>query len=192
MRTSSNSENWQVYDIVLCSLALHHFTEEDAVRLLQALPRTDAALCSRLRSAARSVCDCRRLSSHGRAVSRSDDAKLTGASQPRAHFHFANCMRSRNAPAGKIFIIAGFVLRGRRSGWICRKLENADLHDNARSAALRARRTRNGAFLSRRWAHCIAVICELIRIAREAAGLDGEVAVSIFVNPLQFEPGVRF
>ena len=29
----------------------------------------------------------------------------------------------------------------------------------------------------------------LIRVAREAAGKDGEVAVSIFVNPLQFEPG---
>ena len=30
---------------------------------------------------------------------------------------------------------------------------------------------------------------ELIRVARHAAGNDGEVAVSIFVNPLQFEPG---
>src|SRR5262245_21639891 len=30
---------------------------------------------------------------------------------------------------------------------------------------------------------------ELIRVAREAAGQHGEVAVSIFVNPLQFEPG---
>jgi pantoate--beta-alanine ligase len=30
---------------------------------------------------------------------------------------------------------------------------------------------------------------ELIRVAREAAGKDGEVAISIFVNPLQFEPG---
>jgi pantoate--beta-alanine ligase len=30
---------------------------------------------------------------------------------------------------------------------------------------------------------------DLIRIAREAAGADGEVAVSIFVNPLQFAPG---
>jgi len=30
---------------------------------------------------------------------------------------------------------------------------------------------------------------ELIRIAREHAGKDGEVAASIFVNPLQFEPG---
>jgi pantoate--beta-alanine ligase len=30
---------------------------------------------------------------------------------------------------------------------------------------------------------------ELIRIARKAAGLEGEVAVSIFVNPLQFAPG---
>jgi pantoate--beta-alanine ligase len=29
----------------------------------------------------------------------------------------------------------------------------------------------------------------LIRVARERAGKDGEVAVSIFVNPLQFEPG---
>ena len=33
---------------------------------------------------------------------------------------------------------------------------------------------------------------ELIRIARNAAGSDGEVAVSIFVNPLQFEPGSDF
>src|SRR5213082_3662818 len=30
---------------------------------------------------------------------------------------------------------------------------------------------------------------QLIRIAREHAGYDGEVALSIFVNPLQFEPG---
>jgi pantoate--beta-alanine ligase len=30
---------------------------------------------------------------------------------------------------------------------------------------------------------------ELIRVARESASKDGEVAVSIFVNPLQFEPG---
>jgi pantoate--beta-alanine ligase len=30
---------------------------------------------------------------------------------------------------------------------------------------------------------------ELIRIARDAAGRGGEVAVSIFVNPLQFAPG---
>jgi pantoate--beta-alanine ligase len=30
---------------------------------------------------------------------------------------------------------------------------------------------------------------ELIRVARDAAGKDGEVAVSVFVNPLQFGPG---
>ena len=30
---------------------------------------------------------------------------------------------------------------------------------------------------------------ELIHVAREHAGRDGEVVVSIFVNPLQFEPG---
>jgi pantoate--beta-alanine ligase len=30
---------------------------------------------------------------------------------------------------------------------------------------------------------------ELIRVAREHAGRTGEVAVSVFVNPLQFEPG---
>ena len=33
---------------------------------------------------------------------------------------------------------------------------------------------------------------ELIRQARTAAGADGVVAVSIFVNPLQFEPGADF
>jgi pantoate--beta-alanine ligase len=31
-----------------------------------------------------------------------------------------------------------------------------------------------------------------MRIARDAAGADGEVAVSIFVNPLQFEPGADY
>jgi pantoate--beta-alanine ligase len=30
---------------------------------------------------------------------------------------------------------------------------------------------------------------ELVRVARKHAGQDGEVALSIFVNPLQFEPG---
>ena len=33
---------------------------------------------------------------------------------------------------------------------------------------------------------------ELIRAARQRAGRDGEVVVSIFVNPLQFEPGSDF
>jgi pantoate--beta-alanine ligase len=33
---------------------------------------------------------------------------------------------------------------------------------------------------------------KLIEVARERAGVDGEVAVSIFVNPLQFEPGSDF
>lgn len=33
---------------------------------------------------------------------------------------------------------------------------------------------------------------ELIRVARQAAGKDGEVVVSIFVNPLQFQPGSDF
>jgi pantoate--beta-alanine ligase len=33
---------------------------------------------------------------------------------------------------------------------------------------------------------------ELIQIAREHAGRDGEVVVSIFVNPLQFEPGADY
>src|SRR5947208_16598798 len=33
---------------------------------------------------------------------------------------------------------------------------------------------------------------ELIRVARKHSGRDGEVAVSIFVNPLQFEAGSDF
>lgn len=33
---------------------------------------------------------------------------------------------------------------------------------------------------------------ELIRVARESAGENGEVVLSIFVNPLQFEPGSDF
>jgi pantoate--beta-alanine ligase len=33
---------------------------------------------------------------------------------------------------------------------------------------------------------------EMVRVARKHAGDDGEVALSIFVNPLQFEPGSDF
>ncbi len=33
---------------------------------------------------------------------------------------------------------------------------------------------------------------ELVRVARKAAGPDGHVSVSIFVNPLQFEPGADY
>ncbi|MDQ6623026.1 MAG: pantoate--beta-alanine ligase [Verrucomicrobiota bacterium] len=33
---------------------------------------------------------------------------------------------------------------------------------------------------------------ELLRLGREAAGAEGQLAVSIFVNPLQFEPGADF
>src|SRR5438477_9054701 len=33
---------------------------------------------------------------------------------------------------------------------------------------------------------------ELIRVARAKGGKDGEVVVSIFVNPLQFEPGADY
>jgi pantoate--beta-alanine ligase len=33
---------------------------------------------------------------------------------------------------------------------------------------------------------------ELMRVARDAVGAEGEVAVSIFVNPLQFEPGADY
>lgn len=33
---------------------------------------------------------------------------------------------------------------------------------------------------------------ELIRVAREHSGPDGDVAVSVFVNPLQFEPGADY
>ena len=33
---------------------------------------------------------------------------------------------------------------------------------------------------------------ELVRLARHAAGAEGQVIVSIFVNPLQFEPGADF
>src|SRR5438093_4514114 len=33
---------------------------------------------------------------------------------------------------------------------------------------------------------------EMVRVARKHAGYDGEVALSIFVNPLQFEPGSEY
>ena len=44
----------------------------------------------------------------------------------------------------------------------------------------------------RRWELCMRGMFHSIRLARQNAGTEGEVAVSIFVNPLQFEPGSDF
>ena len=64
--------------------------EDDAVRLLTALPRTFAGLCFGLRLAPRIFCHCWRFSSHRHALSRTDDAGMTDARPPHARFPFGN------------------------------------------------------------------------------------------------------
>ena len=84
---------------------------------------------------------------------------------------------------------------GRRFGWsIRRKLANEDHLPQSQRCATHGRREQKSAGArSRRWARCIAGTCRTDSPrARSSAGAEGEVAVSIFVNPLQFEPGSDF
>jgi pantoate--beta-alanine ligase len=95
---------------------------------------------------------------------------------------------------GKIFSTKNFVSRDRRFGWkrsiinfaisemkILTTVASLNASSHKRAGKWRVLVPTMGALHK---AHR-----ELIRVARERAGRDGEVAVSIFVNPLQFEPG---
>jgi pantoate--beta-alanine ligase len=68
-------------------------------------------------------------------------------------------------------------------------LDKADVKVLTTIAAVRAEPQRKPRVLVPTMGALHKAHAELIRAAREAAGKHGEVAVSIFVNPLQFEPG---
>src|SRR5438045_2169422 len=106
---------------------------------------------------------------------------------PRAPFRLPNFATWRNGPAGEISVTKDSGSRGRRSGWPGRQwLEMKMLTTIAETQAQRRGKRR---LLVPTMGALHKAHGELIRVARERAGKDGEVAVSIFVNPLQFEPG---
>src|SRR6266571_4573219 len=104
----------------------------------------------------------------------------------RAHFPLRKWRSSRDKPAGKISATANSVLRDRRFGWRTQ-------HDMKVLATVAEALAQSRARLPRVLVPTMGALhkahLELIRVARDSAGRDGEVAVSIFVNPLQFEPG---
>jgi hypothetical protein len=78
------------------------------------------------------------------------------------------------------------ALRARRS-WNRWRDYDED-HPDSPGAQLLGAQRRQQARWCQPWARSGGHL-ELMRIARDTTGADGEVAVSIFVNPLQFEPG---
>ena len=115
------------------------------------------------------------------------------ASRPSAHFPFGNlrCARATRR-LERFWIIANFVLRARPFGWSCRKLRDGDRYDSAEAQRWRARenekRTRARADDGRAASRSSGIDPDCAR----DSGAEGEVAVSIFVNPFQFEPGSDF
>src|SRR2546428_1266913 len=118
---------------------------------------------------------------------------MTGAFPPRAHFPLRNWTTWRAVRVGEIFSTKNFASRDRRFGSkrstikfaisgmkILTTVASVNASSHKRAGKRRVLVPTMGALHK---AHR-----ELIRVAREHAGKDGGVAVSIFVNPLQFEP----
>src|SRR6202035_5651970 len=119
---------------------------------------------------------------------------MTGAFPPRVHFPLRNWTSWRAVRVGKIFSTKNFTSGDKRFGSnrstikvaifgmkILTTVASVNASSHKRAQKPRVLVPTMGALHK---AHR-----ELIRVARERAGRNGEVAVSIFVNPLQFEPG---
>src|ERR1700720_3487345 len=119
---------------------------------------------------------------------------MTGAFPPRAHFPLRNWTTWRAVRVGKIFSTKSFTSRDRRFGSKRSTINFAIsgmkiLTTVASAKASLGKRAGKRRLLVPTMGALHEAHRELIRVARERAGRDGEVAVSIFVNPLQFEPG---
>src|SRR6266446_6308111 len=122
---------------------------------------------------------------------------MTGAFPPRAHFHLLNWTTWRAVRVGKIFSTENFASRDKRFGSKTSTINFAIsgmkiLTTIASVNASSYKRAGKRRVLVPTMGALHKTHRELIRVARERAGRDGEVAVSIFVNPLQFEPGTDY
>ena len=105
----------QGYDIALCSLALHHFSDDDAVRVLRR--------CRELSKRFVLVSDLRRgfLLRSGvyiltALIFREPMTRFDARLSAQRAFSFSKCASSRCARAGKISVTKNFGSRGRRFG----------------------------------------------------------------------------
>ncbi len=104
-------------------------------------------------------------------------------------FPFKNFARLQSEPVGRIFGIVSSVSRDRQFGSAAPRIRLVEIITKApweqRGSGKRRVLVPTMGALHR--GHL-----ELIRVAREKAGANSEVVVSIFVNALQFEPGADF
>src|ERR1051326_4535844 len=107
--------------------------------------------------------------------------------RPSAHFRFPKCASWLDGLVGRISDNRNIRSHARRFG--SRKRDHFVMRTVTTVAEMRRQARTNRRVLVPTMGALHRAHEELIRIARDHAGTDGEVAVSIFVNPLQFEPG---
>src|ERR1043165_4493319 len=110
--------------------------------------------------------------------------------RPSAHFRFPKCASWLDGLVGRISDNQNIRAHARRFG--SRKRDRFVMRTVTTVAEMRRQARTNRRVLVPTMGALHRAHEELIRIARDHAGTDGEVAVSIFVNPLQFEPGSDF
>jgi len=178
------------YDLVICSLALHHFSNEDAVRLLRR--------CREISRRFVLVSDLRRglLATAGvylltgfifRDRITREDARVS----PRRAFTFRELHELATQAGGKTSEQLHSALRDRRSG-SSRRTRRMEIIENVAAVESFVAKSGKRRVLVPTMGALHKGHLELIGLARAAGGSNGEVAVSIFVNPLQFEPGADF
>ena len=209
------------YDIVLCTLALHHFSDEDAVRVLRRcrelsrkfvlvsdlrrgfLLQTGVYLLTELIFREPMTRHDARLSAE-RAFSFTEMRDLALARRLAKFWSQEISIRAPGHLARSSVTHAVPVCHSERSRLpgcsVVRRLggiSGSRSMINSRSAMRIITTVAEAQSLERPKRRVLVPTMgalhkahgELIRVAREHAGSDGEVAVSIFVNPLQFEPG---
>ncbi len=184
----------QSYDILLFSLALHHFSSDEAVRLLRR--------CRELSHGHVLVADLRRgwIAKIGvallttflfREAMTRNDARVSAArafSFPELE-NLGDCRRMERLRTSQLSFCPTGDLAGASVVQPIRKMRIISTIADLRTH-LRGQKSRRVLVPTMGALHAGHV--SLIRLARKHAGAEGEVAVSIFVNPLQFEPGSDF
>src|SRR6266403_2580337 len=114
---------------------------------------------------------------------------MTRASPPSAHSHSPKWTIWPGKPVGRTLARRNFDSGVRQFGWKRGTIKFANLQILRMVGSRSGESSKGRRVLVPTMGALHKAHGELIRVAREHAGKDGEVSVSIFVNPLQFEPG---
>src|SRR6266404_1280076 len=114
---------------------------------------------------------------------------MTRDSPPSAHSHSPKWTIWPGKPVGRTLARRNFDSGVRQFGWKRGTIKFANLQILRMVGSRSGESSKGRRVLVPTMGALHKAHGELIRVAREHAGKDGEVSVSIFVNPLQFEPG---